>query len=83
MIYKSTLYVITKVPTETPSRFAKITAITSMPSIAPSKRIARPLPIPDTNPPNNAHKSKSFPANGDARLTSIGNTSVMSHAIKE
>lgn len=37
---------MTKVPTVIPRRLEKITAMTSIPSIAPPKRIARPLPIP-------------------------------------
>lgn len=78
-----TLYIITKVPTVIPKRFANITAMTSIPSMAPPKRMAKPLPIPEIMPPNNAQRSKSVPASGEAILTSIGKTSVISHANKE
>lgn len=77
------MYIITKVPTVIPKRFAKITAITSIPSIAPPKRMAKPLPIPEIIPPNSAQRSKSVSANGEAILTSIGKTSAISYANKE
>ena len=77
------LYAITNEPTDTPIFFAKITAITSMPSIAPPNLIARPLPIPEITPPNTAQSSKSVPASGDAILTSTGRTSVISHETNE
>jgi len=53
-------------------------AMTSMPSIAPPWRIVSPLPMPETMPPNSAQSSRSSPARGDAMLTSMGSTSVMS-----
>ena len=74
---------MTKLPTLIPRRFENITDITSIPSIAPPYRIVRPLPMPDIAPPNKAHKSKSFCANGEAILTSTGKTSVISHAPTE
>lgn len=77
------LYIITNVPTVIPILFANITAITSIPSIAPPYLIAKPLPIPEITPPNNAHNKRSVPASGDAILTSIGNTLVISHANTE
>ena len=46
-MYRMTLYIITNVPTVRPSFFAKITARTSMPSIAPPLRMVRPLPTPE------------------------------------
>ena len=73
------LYIITKLPTDIPIFFANITERTSIPSIAPPKRIARPLPIPEITPPNKAHKSKSVPASGEANVTSTGRISVISH----
>ncbi len=82
-IYNKTLYIITKVPTVMPNFFAKIIAITSIPSIAPPNLMARPLPTPEMIPPNTAHKNKSLPAIGDTMLTSTGNTSVISHAHRE
>ncbi len=66
-----------KVPIVMPSLFAKITAITSMPSMAPPKRIVNPLPTPEIIPPNKAHKNKSCSANGDAMLTLTGNMLIM------
>ena len=74
---------MTKVPTVMPRRLEKITAMTSIPSIAPPKRIARPLPIPDITPPNSAQSNRSVPARGEAILTSMGKTSVISHAKRE
>lgn len=56
--------------------FAKIAAITSIPSMGPPKRMAKPLPIPEIIPPNSAQSNKSVPAKGEAILTSIGKTSV-------
>ena len=41
------------------------------------------FPIPEIIPPNSAQSNKSVPANGEAILTSIGKTSVISHANKE
>lgn len=64
-------------------RFAKIAAITSIPSMGPPKRMAKPLPIPEIIPPNSAQRSKSVSANGEAILTSIGKTSAISYANKE
>ena len=54
-----------------------------MPSMAPPDLIAKPLPMPEISPPNKAHKRRSVPANGEAMLTSTGNTSVISHAQTE
>ena len=45
--------------------------------------MARPLPTPEIMPPNSAHKNKSVPASGEAMLTSMGSTSVMSQAATE
>ena len=70
-------------PTVIPNLFAKITARTSMPSMAPPNRIAMPLPIPEISPPKMAQRSRSDPASGDTILTSTGSTSVISHAPKE
>lgn len=39
--------------------------------------------IPEIIPPNSAQSNKSVPANGEAILTSIGKTSVISHANKK
>ena len=77
------MYIITNVPTVMPSFFEKITARTSIPSIAPPKRTARPLPTPEITPPNSEHSTRSFSASGEARDTSIGSTSVMSHEKNE
>ena len=66
-----------------PILFANITDITSIPSIAPPYLIVIPLPTPEIKPPNKAQSNKSVPAKGDAKETSIGNTSVISHAPKE
>ena len=60
------------------SFFAKVTANTSMPSIAPPYRIVRPLPKPEINPPNSAHKNRSLPAMGETVRTSMGSTYVIS-----
>ena len=49
----------------------------------PPNRIAIPLPTPEINPPKRAHSSRSCPARGEAKLTSTGSTSVMSHAVRE
>ena len=51
MIYKTVLNAITKPPRESPSPLAKVTDSTSIPSIAPPKRIVRPLPTPEIRPP--------------------------------
>lgn len=64
-------------------RFENITAMTSIPSIAPPNRMAKPLPIPEIIPPNNAQRSKSVTASGEAILTSMGKTSVINHANKK
>ena len=42
--------------------------------------MARPLPTPEMMPPNRAHRNRSVPASGEAMLTSMGSTSVMSQA---
>ena len=81
IIYKITLYIITKVPTVIPILLANKTDITSIPSIAPPNLMVKPLPIPEISPPNKAHSNKSVPASGDAKLTSMGRTSVMSQAL--
>ena len=54
-----------------------------MPSIAPPKRIASPLPIPEISPPKIAQRNKSSLASGEKLATSIGKTSVISQADKE
>ena len=45
-----------------------------IPSIAPPNRMVRPLPTPETRPPKSAHSSRSVPASGETKFTSIGNT---------
>ena len=77
VIYSTTLYAMTKEPTVSPSRFAKMTAMTSMPSMAPPQRMVRPLPMPEIKPPKMAHSSKSDPAKGEAVATSTGSTSLI------
>ena len=74
---------MTKVPTVIPIFLAKITAITSMPSIAPPKRMVRPLPIPEISPPNTLHKSRSVPAKGELTVTSNGRTLLIRYAPNE
>ena len=51
--------------------------------MAPPPRITRPLPTPEISPPNSAQSSRSVPASGEARETSMGSTSVISHALME
>lgn len=63
---------MTNVPTVMPSLRAKMTAMTSMPSIAPPPRMASPLPTPEINPPKSAQSSRSVPASGEEMLTSSG-----------
>ena len=74
---------MTKVPTVMPSPLAKITAMTSMPSMAPPNRMAVPLPIPEIKPPNRAQRTRSCPAKGEADETSIGRISVMRNDARE
>ena len=66
-----------------PILLAKITESTSMPSIAPPKRIVKPLPTPEMTPPKIAQSSKSEPAQGETKDTSIGNTSMIKRDIME
>ena len=80
---ENVLKIITKEPMEIPIFLAKITDNTSMPSIAPPKRIVRPLPIPDINPPKIAHKSRSEPARGETKFTSIGSTCMIRNETNE
>ncbi len=58
-------------PTVIPIFFANIKESTSTPSIAPPKRIVKPLPIPDIIPPNTAAKSFSFLVIGEPSEKSI------------
>ena len=74
---------MTKDPTVSPSRLEKITAMTSMPSMAPPKRMVMPLPMPEISPPNRAHSSRSCPAKGDAEETSTGRMLVMTKEAEE
>ena len=60
-----------------PILLANITERTSIPSIAPPKRIVIPLPTPDITPPKTAHSSKSDPARGEINETSTGSTSMI------
>ena len=53
------------VPTVRFSDFANITAITSIPSMAPPFLTAIPDPAPHMSPPNTAHRRISVPAIGD------------------
>ena len=64
-------------------RFENITAMTSITSIAPPKRMAKPLPMPEIILPNSAQRSKEVPASGEAILTSMGKTSIINHANKK
>ena len=82
-MYSKVLKIRTNEPIDSPILFANTTDKTSIPSIAPPNLIVNPLPIPDITPPNIAHRSKSEPASGEMKDTSMGNTFIIKNDISE
>ena len=68
---------------EMPIRLAKTTERMSMPSMAPPKRMVRPLPMPEMTPPKMAQSSRSVPASGETKATSMGNTFMIKNDMNE